>query len=954
MNRNVDDLPDQPLDPGGGPIVFTGERRFIVVESGALELRLAAPDRAGATLPFARIAAGGLAGMLGTPTEPVLAWPERGTRLRQWQPDAPAAHEIPGPLWPALEDWITGVSRGATIDVGESRLPSETITTMPDGVVLRPPHGVAWLEVLDGRLEYADAPSFFAEAVPGRPAVVITPAAGAGVRAVGTVEVRLRIPADLLAEGTFWPAIDRFHAASLSRIAQQLRDDESNLTQRLAGRKFAERRSLAAALAILVDPNEDAVSVHADPLVAAIARVARAQGESPSLTAPLSPTVDPHQAVLVAAEAMRLRARRIRLEPDWWRTLEEPLLGFLAEGSSPVALLPSRPSLLRRRRGAITVVGADGSRRTVASATAAATLQATAYSLNPSLPDRAITTRDLVRFGLRTSRRELVTITMVTVLGGLLGLATPVATGILFDSIIPSSVTGELHQIVAALLAAAIGAAVFGLVRSYAVLRLSTHTNARLEAAIWDRLLRLPADFFRGRPAADLALRADALNRMREAVDGIIIGAALAALFGILNFVLLIYYGGRLAWIAAGLALVQASLLLAASLVQIGLQRRLLEVGSQSRTVSLELIEMINKLKTAAAEERGFARFAKLFAEQSHLRLRMALLAGGLGAFGAAWALLSVGALIAGVGFGWTEIGLGDYAAFSAAFGQFTAAIVSLTGVLPAILGLIPLYERAKLILETAPEETGGRENQGPLQGRIEVQGVTFRYGPGLPATLRDVSIRANPGEFVAIVGPSGSGKSTLVRLLLGFAQPEAGIIAFDGRDLARLDRRAIRRQLGVVLQRGTVMAGSLLENIGSGTPLSLDEAMTAARAAGLAADIADMPMGLHTLITDGGGTLSGGQRQRLMIARALARQPRILVLDEATSALDNRTQEIVTESLEAMGITRIVVAHRLSTVQHADRIFVMEGGSVVEEGRFDELIARGGLFSQLAAKQLV
>jgi NHLM bacteriocin system ABC transporter ATP-binding protein len=954
MNRNVDDLPDQPLDPGGGPIVFTGERRFIVVESGVLELRLAAPDRAGAALPFARVGAGGLAGMLGTPTDPVLAWPERGTRLRQWQPDAPAAHEIPGPLWLALEDWIAGLSRGATVDVGESRLPSETITTVPDGVVLRPPHGVAWLEVLAGRLEYADAPSFFAEAVPGQPAVVITPAAGAGVRAVGTVEVRLRIPADLLVEDTFWPAIDRFHAASLSRIGRQLRDDESNLTRRLDGRKFAERRSLAAALAILVDPNEDAVSVHADPLVAAIARVARAQGESPSLTAPLSPTVDPHQSVLVAAEAMRLRARRIRLEPDWWRTLEEPLLGFLAEGSSPVALLPSRPSLLRRRRGTITVVGADGSRRIIASVTAAATLQATAYSLNPSLPDGPITTRDLVRFGLRTSRRELVTITMVTVLGGLLGLATPVATGILFDSIIPTSVAGELHQIVAALLAAAIGAAVFGFVRSYAVLRLSTHTNARLEAAIWDRLLRLPADFFRGRPAADLALRADALNRMREAVDGIIIGATLAALFGILNFVLLIYYGGRLAWIAAGLALVQASLLVAVSLVQIRLQRRLLEVGSQSRTVSLELIEMINKLKAAAAEERGFARFAKLFAEQSHLRLRMALLAGGLGAFGAGWAILSVGALIAGVGFGWTEIGLGDYAAFSAAFGQFTAAIVSLTGVLPAILGLIPLYERAKLILETAPEETSGRDDPGPLQGSIEVQGVTFRYGPGLPVILRDVSIRANPGEFVAVVGPSGSGKSTLVRLLLGFAQPEAGIIAFDGRDLARLDRRAVRRQLGVVLQRGTVMSGSLLENIGSGTPLSLDEAMTAARAAGLAADIADMPMGLHTLIADGGGTLSGGQRQRLMIARALARRPRILVLDEATSALDNRTQEIVTESLEAMGITRIVVAHRLSTVQHADRIFVMEGGSVVEEGRFDELIARGGLFSQLAARQLV
>lgn len=312
-----------------------------------------------------------------------------------------------------------------------------------------------------------------------------------------------------------------------------------------------------------------------------------------------------------------------------------------------------------------------------------------------------------------------------------------------------------------------------------------------------------------------------------------------------------------------------------------------------------------------------------------------------------------VGAVIAAVGFGWSEIGLGDYAAFSAAFGQFTAAIVSLTGVLPTLLGLIPLYERARPILETAPEETRGQTDPGPLQGRIEMQDVTFRYGPGLPTVLRGVSMRANPGELVALVGPSGSGKSTAIRLLLGFAPPETGIIAFDGLDLARFDRRAVRRQLGVVLQRGTVLAGSLLENIGSGAPLSADDAMAVARAAGLEADIAAMPMGVHTLINDGGGTLSGGQRQRLMIARALARRPRILILDEATSALDNRTQQIVTENLEAMGITRIVVAHRLSTVRHADRIYVMEAGRIVEEGRFSELMAREGLFSRLVARQL-
>ena len=213
--------------------------------------------------------------------------------------------------------------------------------------------------------------------------------------------------------------------------------------------------------------------------------------------------------------------------------------------------------------------------------------------------------------------------------------------------------------------------------------------------------------------------------------------------------------------------------------------------------------------------------------------------------------------------------------------------------------------------------------------------------------------MKINAGEFVAIVGPSGCGKSTLFRLLLGFEQPEAGSIFYDAQDLKGLDLNSVRRQIGVVLQNSTLFRGDVFANIIGSKPLTLDDAWEAARLAGLDNDLRQMPMGMHTVITDGGGGLSGGQRQRLMIARAIVSKPRILLFDEATSALDNNTQAIVSRSLEGLKATRIVIAHRLSTVQNADRIYVFDEGNVVQSGTFTELIQQDGLFAALAKRQL-
>lgn len=937
---------------GSGPLVLDGGGLLFLVEAGALDLRLGLPGQAGTAVPLLTVPAGGVAVALGTADYPVRAWPEPGTRLRPFAPEEAAL--LPR-LLPALEAWILALAHLAAPAAPPGPPLPEGEVTLSEAALLRPPEGVTWLEVLAGRLEEPDEAASPVLPDAAAPAIMVLPAAGPGLRAIAGTRLRRLDPAALLADGRIWPALDRFHATCLTRAASWCRREEARLVARLSEREQREARQVAGALSALTDTQPDAASdrMASDPLRVAIERIARAQGlAAPRMAAAPAGAADRHGAVIAAAEAARLRARRVRLEPGWWRTAEEPMLGFRAEDGTPVVLLPGG-AREGRRRGAVEAAAADGSAEPIRSPEAAARLEPFAYTLSPALPDAPVGATDLLRFGLLGVRRELATILLVTLLSGLLGLATPFATGQLFDSIIPASARGELAQMMAALGGAAIGAAVFGLVRGFTVLRLATTLNARLEAAIWDRLLRLPTRFFRGQQAADLAMRADAVNQMREVAGGTVIGTALAALFGVLNFGLLLYYSGRLALVALGLALMQALVMLVAALLQLRLQRHLLDVAGRVRSVALELVEGIAKLRVAAAEERAFARFARLFGEEARLRLRTRLLAGGVSAFGVVWSTIATGVLIGAVGMGWAAVGLGDYVAFSAAFGQFHAAMLSLAGVLPTVLGLLPLYERAQPILQAVPEDAGTRVDPGLLRGLVELQGVTFRYAPDLPPALENVTLRAAPGETVALVGPSGSGKSTVLRLLLGFETPEAGAVFLDGHDLAGLDPRAVRRQLGVVLQRGRVLAGSVLENIAGGVPLTVEQAMEAARAAGLEADIAAMPMGLHTMLPEGGGTLSGGQRQRLMLARALAHRPRILLLDEATSALDNRTQELVTRNLEALQVTCIVVAHRLSTVQRAARIYVLEQGRVVEEGSFAELMARGGLFARLAERQL-
>jgi len=344
-----------------------------------------------------------------------------------------------------------------------------------------------------------------------------------------------------------------------------------------------------------------------------------------------------------------------------------------------------------------------------------------------------------------------------------------------------------------------------------------------------------------------------------------------------------------------------------------------------------------------------------MFATQRRLQMRVRSISNSYATFNAAFPTITsivIFALIARSTAAGAVMKTGDFVAFMSGFTACLSAALQMGGSLIAILGVLPQYELAKPILETPPE-AGSEKTEAPtLRGRIDVEHVTFRYTPDGPPILDDVSLQITAGEFVALVGPSGSGKSTLLRMLLGFETPASGVVCYDGQDLQTLDPGSVRRQLGVVLQSGRLVPGDLMTNIIGCTTATVAEAWEAARAAALERDIRAMPMGMHTAITEGGGQISGGQRQRVLIARAVVARPRVIFFDEATSALDNAMQSVVTRNLAALGATRIVVAHRLSTIVDADTIVVLEKGRVVESGCYDELVARGGLFASLARRQ--
>lgn len=645
----------------------------------------------------------------------------------------------------------------------------------------------------------------------------------------------------------------------------------------------------------------------------------------------------------------RIRYREVLLEGEWWLKDGGAFLGFMKESGTPVAIMPLNSKKYE-------VYDAEQKTTFEVNERNADQIDKLAYTFYKPFPEKKLTVRDLLWFGIFKSTSDFYILLLMGLLAAGLELLTPVATGLLFDFVIPNASIFQIVQICFGLLMALLGYILFNMTESYALLRIETKMDSRLQAAVWDRLLNLPVSFFKNFSTGDLADRTMGIGEIRNVISGVVITSILGSLFSFLNFILLFYYSPLLALIALGLVLVEMLIFFLIGKWQISRERLALDYKGRTQGMVLQLLTGINKFRVTGTEIKAFIQWLSLFSKSKQYAYEATRVQNMQSVINSItpvlFSLVIYAALIQLTDA--ASMTTGEFLAFNAAYGAFTAAMLALSSALLSFFQIFPIFERTKPILTTLPESDSGKANPGKLKGNIEVNQANFRYEKDGILNLQDISFTLSAGDYVAFVGPSGSGKSTLVRLLLGFEKPESGSIYFDEQELGQLDLRLVRRQIGVVLQEGQLTPGDILSNIiGSSPSLTIEEAWEAAKMAGIEEDIKQMPMGMHTIISEGATTLSGGQKQRLLIAQTLVHKPRIIIFDEATSSLDNRTQSIVTSSLGKLQATRIVIAHRLSTIKDVDKIFVLDKGRIVQTGTYDELMATEGAFRALAARQI-
>jgi len=669
-------------------------------------------------------------------------------------------------------------------------------------------------------------------------------------------------------------------------------------------------------------------------------------------------------------KASRCRIRTVKLRDKWWQKNSGALLGWLELENIPVALLPYKNQYLLYNPQTQTSIPINQN--------VAATLSSTAFTFYRPFPFQVKNIWEIFLFAIKSYEWDGIKVIILGIIISLMGMITPQASAILINNAIPDSDKLLLWQIALGLLAVTVGKSLFSLLQGIMSIKVSQGMQINLESGIYDRIFQLNPIFFREFSMGDLLTRIAAISQISNLVNSAVITTIFTGVFSLLNLGLMFFYSRTLALIVLIIGLISFLITLISGIILIRFEREQEKLSGKIQGLTVQLINGIQKLRVAAAEVRAFAVWGKKYQPQIQLNNRIFQINDIILAINEVVSLVTsmliywfaIQIIISAQQTGTPGLNIGIFIAFNSAMGVFLSGVTSLSNTITDVIGIVPLWERAKSILDSPIEYNPNLAHPGELQGGISVDNVTFSYHQksklttetpdknlseiNVTTVLHNISLEVKPGEFVAIVGPSGSGKSTLFRLLLGFEQPQTGSIFYDDKNLAELDLEAVRQQLGVVLQNGKVMTGSIYENISSGELVSPQVAWETAHKAGFADDIDEMPMGMHTVISEGGSNLSGGQRQRLLIARALILQPKILLFDEATSALDNKTQAIVTESLEQLNVTRVVIAHRLSTIRNADVIYVMSQGRVVQKGGFDELMEQEGLFRRLVSRQLV
>lgn len=649
-------------------------------------------------------------------------------------------------------------------------------------------------------------------------------------------------------------------------------------------------------------------------------------------------------AVPDVARISNFTCREVVLEQKWYRQECGVLLGTLDD-----ALVA-----LYRKKGKSYVLY-DGEKEVPITAEIAEKISPKAHSIGRALPRTRLTGKDLLRFCKKSiPKKSIVALALLGLAGTLIGILLPTLNQKIYDEYIALGDFGMVTQLCVLIGSFMLGNVFFSMVKKLTEYGVSCHVNYDLQNAVYWRIFQLPESFFRSYDSGDLAQRLGQAGSSGAQVVSQVTGAGFGMVFSLFYLWRMIKYSGKLTVWALIMSLVFA--LLSYFLETRSLRYETLQADTSGKAVAklYQYLGGVDKIRMAGAEERAILEYLIPFTQEQKYEIQ------GKRITAVSEVLSDVSTYLFSMILYFViikknqDISVGNFMAFNSAFGTFSSALMQLISGCMTIFRLKPIYTRLKPIFDTQPEDDEQKQIVQSLSGSIELEHVSFGYSPEAGNVLNDISLQIHPGEYVAIVGPSGCGKSTLLKLLLGFETPTQGKIRYDGKSLSGLDAHSLRRNLGVVLQDGKLIAGSIYDNITITCPNPTMKAVNEViEAVGLKADIDQMPMGVQTVLSESGNTISGGQQQRILIARAIMNKPQVLFFDEATSALDNLTQAKVCQSLDDMHVTRVVIAHRLSTIQNCDRILVFNNGQIQEEGNFESLMAQKGLFYNMAKRQI-
>ncbi len=762
------------------------------------------------------------------------------------------------------------------------------------------------------------------------------------------------------AEDSFlWPVFLEHESIVAMLLCGQFNSLKKSFEDRLERRKEKKEKLVNDSLAILI--GEENLERDGDPrkqtegIAALIQRVGRALNmETGDLSLP--PEVARHLSDEALVKRLMnkagMRMRPVLLERGW-QTKDCGVLLVTKDGRY-YAAVPTGPSQYR-------LYGPEGKSEYISEELAGA-LDKRGMACYAGFPQRALKLKDLLTFMVgQCWRSDYYYILLASVIAGLIPLLTPVITKSIFGDVIPIQDKQGLTTLTQVIMVAGFTSAAVAMVRSVAVLRITSHLDMAAEAALWSRLLSLPADFFKRYQTGELLQRMSGIDAIKSLVTGELVGGVFNTVFSLWSILLMCWYSLQLTGVALLVWIVFFAVTAVIYRQVFKYQKNLVEAGNKTAGQVVQIFNGLAKFRSQGAEEQAFYLWAKCFGEQWRWNLKLRWQNNYSGIINSIQPLVlsmilyytTVDMMAKSAAAGQAAMTYAEFLGFEAAFSAFNATLVSMIPLVAKIFSVRPHIENLRPILEAEPEYSEEKIEAGYLTGEIEIRNLSFAYNKDAQDVLRDIDLFIKAGESVAIVGRSGCGKSTLVRLLLGFEKPRTGAVYYDNLDLNDLSLTSVRSQMGVVLQDGKLLAGSIFDNIVGTTAMTMDDAWLAAKRVGLDKDIQEMPMGMHTAISEGSGNISGGQRQRILLARSIVNNPHVLILDEATSALDNTTQAVVTRSLEEMSCTRIIIAHRLSTIRNADRIIVMDSGRIIEEGSFESLMEQKGVFAELAGRQL-